>query len=346
MQIKPYPTNLIIMNSSGQISKKNHMLSLFLIMILLIQCTENISNNPEKPAVSAKDGTAIKKVNMEEEQDTGWVYLEKGEDGLPKSLTPSFNKNTQTQAFKWENISQGLAIATVDAPIKCSIGDSKIRIIKVSPKNFNFKLLTFNELKSSKSRTAKEYCSDFELVGAINSSMFGFNRASIGYMKNFDQVNNGRLNKDKCIIAFNPKQKNIPAFKIIDLGCEQWEDWKDKYNTYIQNIRMIDCNRKVRWGKQEKFWSTACIGEDSQGNALFIHSRSPYRVHDLAKMLLQLPIDLQNCCYLEGGPESTLYLKHNDTELSSFGSYETDFNEDDLNKVMWQIPNVIGFTKQ
>jgi hypothetical protein len=48
---------------------------------------------------------------------------------------------------------------------------------------------------------------------------------------------------------------------------------------------------------------------------------------------------------LEGGPEASLYLKHNKTILKRVGSYETDFNENDSNNEFWPIPNVIGLVK-
>lgn len=278
-------------------------------------------------------------------QDTSWTYIDN--DGpIPEPEIPTFSVNKNAKKLTWQNLTQGLDLAIVDAPIKSSIGDSKIRIVRINPKYFDFKLLAINELKTEEMRTAKKYCEDFNLLGAINTSMFSHNMASVGYMKNYQHLNNGKLNKDKCVIAFNPKDEISPAFKIIDLGCDDWEVEKDKYHSYIQNIRMIDCQQHIKWSKQEKYWSTACIGIDGKGNALFIHSRSPYRVNDLARMLLQLPIGLKRCCYLEGGPESTLYVKHGTTEINSFGSYETGFNEDDLNNSQWQIPNVIGFKRK
>ncbi|MGB0523364.1 MAG: phosphodiester glycosidase family protein [Flammeovirgaceae bacterium] len=299
---------------------------------------QRTSINPSKQATHRIDSAKL-------DQDTSWTYITEA-DTFPAPQLPTFQKNTTAKPLQWEKLEQGLDVATVDAPITCSIGDSKIRIVRVNPSQFDFKLLAIHELQEEQMRTAEQYCEDFQLLGAINTSMFAYNMRSVGYMKNYTHLNNGKLNADKCIIAFNPKNQTVPAFKIIDLGCEDWEQWKDQYHSYIQNIRMIDCNQRVKWSKQEKFWSTACMGEDGKGNALFIHCRSPYRVHDFAKMLLQLPIDLKRCCYLEGGPESTLYVKTGAMELRSYGSYETGFNEDDDNNAMWQIPNIIGFTRK
>ena len=261
-------------------------------------------------------------------------------------IGPVYNENEDIKIPQWEEIAEGLSYMIAEAPLICNFGDSKIRIVRINPRYFFFKLISYQEMKLSSPMTAKEYCDSFGLLAAINSSMFQYQGLSVGYMKNFAYVNNSHINRNNSIIAFNPMSDSLSQFKIIDRVCEDWEYWKDQYSTFIQNIRMIDCNRMNRWTKQEKFWSTACIGTDSQENVLIIHCRSPYRVHDLINMLLKLPIDIQRACYLEGGPESSLYLNHNGVEIESFGSYETGFNSNDNNTRFWDVPNVIGIIEK
>jgi len=88
------------------------------------------------------------------------------------------------------------------------------------------------------------------------------------------------------------------------------------------------------------------LGADKQGNALFIFSRSPYSGHDMNDILLQLPLNIHNVMYLEGGPETTFYLNHNGTEVSRVGSYETDYREDNRNDRLRVLPNVIGIRER
>jgi len=313
------------------------------LLLSPISCNTTNKEDSIRSKEEAKQPATIDTAITQEAKDTSWEYLDENE-ALPTPEIPKFSPNKTAQPLKWKHLVEGLDYTIADAPIKCSIGDSKIRIVRVDANKLDLKLLAVNNLNTNEMQSAKTYCQKYNLVGAINTSMFSHTMASVGYMKTYNQVNNGNLNKDKSIIAFHPKQKGTPAFNIIDLGCDDWEEEKDKYHSYIQNIRMIDCQQNIKWSKQEKFWSTACLGMDGKGRALFIHTRSPYRVHDLCRMLLQLPIDLKRCCYLEGGPESTLYLNYGGIEINSFGSYETDFNEDDLNNTQWQIPNVLGFT--
>lgn len=87
-------------------------------------------------------------------------------------------------------------------------------------------------------------------------------------------------------------------------------------------------------------WSEAALGEDEQGNVLFMFSRSPYTMYDFNQELISLGVVAAQ--HLEGGPEAQLYINLPNHTYEMFGSYETSFVEDDSNDRTWSIPNVIG----
>ncbi len=249
-------------------------------------------------------------------------------------------------AVHWEKVDTGLYVASIDSPVKSQIGDSKITVLKINPRHYNFKLISAKE-KNESNKTAKEWAKSRDLTAVINAGMFQQDyKTNVGFMKNYDFINSRRLNKYKAVTAFNRKTQEVPEFQIIDLKCQDWNQLKTKYHSFVQGIRMIDCRQKNRWSPQEKKWSMVVIGMDKQGNALFIFTRSPYSVHNFINILLQLPLSIYNAMYLEGGPEASFYLNHNGVEMQGFGSYETGFNLDDGNKSYWPIPNVIGIQKK
>ena len=98
--------------------------------------------------------------------------------------------------------------------------------------------------------------------------------------------------------------------------------------------------------KQPNMWSEVAIGEDKDGNILFIHCRSPYTMHDFATEMMRLPINLEKMMHLEGGWEASLYLDYFDTQINKVGSYETDWNENDDNDRFYHLPNVIGMKRK
>jgi hypothetical protein len=250
------------------------------------------------------------------------------------------------QSSQWKQISEGLFLGEFDSPQKSELGDSKVTIVKIDPKFYSFKLLSASE-HGNVCRTAKQWCVEYHLISAINAGMFQAGGIrNVGYMKNFGHVNNPKLNNYNAVLAFNRVDSTGPEIQLVDLKCLGFADVKSKYQTLIQNLRMISCQQKNTWSKQERRWSMAVLGMDATGHILFIFTRSPYSVHDFSDVLLSLPIAIHNAMYLEGGPEATLYLSSGEIELEMFGSYETGFNENDYNPVAWPIPNVIGIVRK
>ena len=255
----------------------------------------------------------------------------------------------QKTEIEWKQLETGLNYASVPLELKSNVGDSKVDILKIDPKYFKFELLSAGEKKSD-NKKADQWCKENNLLAVINAGMFkldGDFKTCTGYMKNYGYVNNPTLNSSyKTIVAFNAKDSSVPAAQIIDLSCQNWELLKNKYNSFSQGIRMIDCQQINKWQLDQKKWSMVVIGEDKTGNLLFIFVRSPYRVHDFVDQLLALPIDLKRLMYLEGGPEASFYLQHPSLNLERCGSYETGFNENDTNKRFWDIPNLIGIKRK
>jgi len=260
------------------------------------------------------------------------VFLSRGESG--------------DQLKEWKTLERGLAVADFESSIRSQFGDSKITIVKIDPKYYSLKLICASEHGDTK-KTAKEWCKNNSLIATVNAGMFQANGiTNVGYMKNYSHLNNRKLNWYKSILAFNPVVQGIPSIQIIDRECQNFENLKDKYQTLVQNIRMINCKRKNVWSQQEKQWSMVALGMDESANVLFIFTRSPYSVHDFNGMLLSLPIAISGAMYLEGGPEASLYCNVNGSEINKFGSFETRFNENDDNNHAWPIPNVIGIVRK
>ena len=302
-----------------------------------IDSTKTLKENPDWWVI---DSTETENPDLLEDDQGHFQVLQP----LP---TPQFSKNPETSEIQWQKIDEGLGLAEIQAPIKSSIGNSRLTILKVDPKVFVFKLLSAKQLGQEK-RPIDEWAKEHQLVAAANAGMFlGDQLTSNGFMTNQGFMINNEWNKTyNAVAAFNRKSNEVPPFQIINTRCQDWENLRHHYGTLAQSIRMVDCNQGNKWGKHEKFWSMVLLAEDLDGNGLFIFTRSPYRVHDFIKMLLELPLRINKMMYLEGGPETSFYLDHNGFQRALMGSYETGFNEYDDNDHFWSIPNLIGIVKK
>lgn len=251
-----------------------------------------------------------------------------------------------SQEGTWKRVDSGLFIGLFDHPKK-GTEDDKITIVKIDPNFYSFKLLCASEQGKDR-MTVKSWCKKYHLISGINAGMYQKDgMTNVGYMKNFNHLNNPRVNTSyHAFWGFNPTDSAVPEIQIIDRKCQDFDQVRFKYQTLIQNIRMISCRQENVWSKQEKKWSMAVFGMDKGGNALFIFTRTPYSSHDFINMLLGLPISIYNAMYLEGGPEASLYFSAHGFELERWGAFETGLNETDSHISAWPVPNVVGIVKK
>jgi len=240
----------------------------------------------------------------------------------------------------------GLEFGAFTSPDKSPVGDNLIRILKIDPKLFQFRLLNASASPGNKRLSAKKWARKNGLVAAINASMYQADKlTSVSLMKTFGHVNNNWYSKDRALLVFDPKKKSLPQSQILDRDCQNVDQLRTLYHTLIQSIRMISCDGRNVWEQQNKKWSTAAIGMNQLGDILFIHVRSPFSTHDLIDNLLKLPIQLKRAMYVEGGSEAQMFIHSGETEMEFVGSYSTGATETDANALAWPIPNVVGITR-
>jgi hypothetical protein len=223
-------------------------------------------------------------------------------------------------------------------------------VLRIDPNLWDLQFVGLSQTGESVGRTARQWCERFELTAAINAGMFGTDfKTHLGYLRGRGHLNNGHVNGYQSVAAFDPLEgKQLPRYRIFDLdaaGVTMAAILRD-YASAVQNLRLVKRPGSNRWSQQEKRWSEAALGEDTQGRILFIFSRSPFTMHDLNRELLSMGIGVVAAQHLEGGPEAQLYLHVGDEELETFGSYETSFRENDDNAAPWPVPNVLGIRRR
>jgi hypothetical protein len=256
--------------------------------------------------------------------------------------------SAQTRAkdsLTWTSIYEGVDYCETDGPFKSVVNDSKISILKLNPEKFDFYLLSATEF-DNKPRTVVEWADTFDLNIVINAGMYNLSKTllSKGYLKNYDHVNNPEVHPTyNAVIAFNPKDSLNSKFIIHDLTCSPWDSVKSDYNCYAQGMRMIDCNGKaLSWNKKNQSCSMLVAAIDEQGNIYYIFTRSPYSHNEIIQFILSLPFHLKETIYMEGGPETSLYVNIGNTKIEKVGSYISNSYPNDKNDHFWKLPNVIG----
>jgi hypothetical protein len=258
---------------------------------------------------------------------------------IPDSMQP------QTATFNWNDLAKGFSYCEVGAPKKSILNDSKITIVRVDPNAFEFFLLNASASNDS-SKTVVQWADSMDLNLVFNAGMYELTQPLIsrGYMKSGQHINNPIVNPSyNSVIAFNPVDAAQPLFNIIDLKCYDWQSVRNTYTCYAQGMRMIDCNgNALGWNKKKQSCSMLIAATDITGMLYIIFSRSPYTHNEMIGFMQEFPFKLRNAIYLEGGPETSLYIRKGNTTIEKIGSYVSQTYPNDDNMHYWKLPNVIG----
>ena len=227
------------------------------------------------------------------------------------------------------------------------LGDNKMSILKIDPQLFDFRLICTSQIGLTKN--AIEWMDSLNLNIVFNAGMYNLsdNITNQFYLKNYDHINNSILSPSaNGIIAFNPSFDTIPKFQLFDLTMDKWEGIERSYKCIVQGLRMIDCNgNPVFWNNRAQFCSMLVIAQDKSNNIYLIFSRSPYTQNQMIENLVNLPFELINAIYLEGGSRANFVFQSNEFSIQKVGSFVTGYNPNDRNQIFFPFPNFIVLRK-
>lgn len=240
----------------------------------------------------------------------------------------------------------GIVVSRVQAPRPSTtgFGDATITLVRVDPSRFRFRFLS--EGFDGPRRPLPEWVRDFGLSGGTNAGMFLPNGRSVGFMVADEVIRSNRHpSRFEGFLAFAPQRDTDPVFAIGGRGCPTGlPDLRARYRSVLQLRRLLlDCEGAALPWENRRRYSVAAIGVDSGGWIVLIHARTAYRMSVFSQMLASMDLGLRGVAYLEGGPEASLWVEHNGTQVRETGSFEDGFNPNDNNRAFWDLPNVIGF---
>lgn len=239
----------------------------------------------------------------------------------------------------WRTLVPGIELGLFLAPG----GQGQMQIVRVDARRHPLQLCSASPAQPM--LTVEEWAAKQKLCLVINAGMYDKDGSThCGYLKNHGVILPTTFRSDySSICVFSPFVKDAVPFRLLDTddpGVEK--NILSHYAVAVQNLRLIKHPGENRWKQQPKMWSEAALGQDKNGNALFIFCRTPSTMHDFNEHLLSLPIGLASAQHLDGGPPASLYLNCGGVVLRCAGSYESGFNEKSSSQKLWLLPHVIG----
>lgn len=255
-------------------------------------------------------------------------------------------KNSSYSKFDdtWVELTKGIFYIEKTAPKRSPINDNKISILKIDPNKADFEFKS--AIQNDKTMLCvADYAEKFDYNIVINAGMYDLRNyfKSKGLLINSaEYANNASLYPNyNMMICANPKAEGLPNFCIKDLTAEPWHTIKPKFESFSQGLRMIDSDGKpMSWNKRYQSCSQLIVAEDKKGMIYFIFTRSPYTQNTMIDFMVGM--GLRNAVYMEGGPQTSLFVDIDDYRIEKVGSYVSNTYPTDSNHEYWPLPNVIG----
>lgn len=257
-------------------------------------------------------------------------------------------QDTVVDYANWTSLTKGMEYREMTAPIKSSIGDSKISILRMERGLFDFNIFSATKFDSIP-RDLHNWADTFDLNVVFNAGMYNLSKPlkSRAYLKTDGHINNGTVIENfNLMLAMSPTVKKRDNVEILDLTCENFNEMNHEFNSYAQGLRMIDCNGSpMFWKKKIQSCSMLIAAEGEDGKFYLIFCRSPYTHNQMIQFMVDMPYGLHNAIYLEGGPETSLLIDVNGHCIEKVGSWVSTTWERDDNNHFWRLPNVVGVKK-
>lgn len=245
----------------------------------------------------------------------------------------------------WRPLESGLELAQVKAPGTHRTGDGLVTLVRIDPAKAKL-ALAMAKFEGDRRRTAAEWAREKRWSFAVNAGLYQEDHiTNVGLMRDGPRVNNAKLNHYRSVFAFNPRRDAGGPFQLWDKICDKDNEFR-RFDTLIQNIRLIDCRKRVTWPASEKDVSLAVLGADGSDRLIVAFSQSPHTAGGFARLLLRWPLDLRRAQYLEGGRPAQLYLEAGGVKLDLNGLCGGTLGCIGVSGVAPEIPNVIGVAKR
>ena len=246
-------------------------------------------------------------------------------------------------ADSWRELEPGISLASFTIESEAFFPPT-ITVLRLDPGQVEFVLL--NSSSAGKAKSLNGWADREGLVAAINASMYlPDNQTSTGYMRNGEHENNSRIvtNFGAFFVA-GPRDPALPGAALLDRVRDPWEERLPLYDIVVQNYRLIDVNGRMLWTPGGPSHAVSAIGQDRQGNILFIHCREPMTGAEFGNLLLTLPLDLHMVMYVDGGSQAGLLVRAGDLSEVWMGRHVADLWTSGNKNA--PLPNVIGVKRR
>ena len=242
---------------------------------------------------------------------------------------------------EWREAAPGLDVRELTLPDE----EGSLLVLRIDPNQKDFTLCAAGK-DGRGARPLGKWAEEYDLLAAINASMYlPDGQTSTGYMRYDDYVNNGRqVSRFGAFFVAGPDREGLPRAALLDRDADNTAELLPHYRLVVQNYRMTTKDGKILWAEGGPLYAISAVGQDAQGNILFLHCREPMEAYEFARQAMALPLQLRQIMYVEGGGQAGLLLRSTAMTRESSGQSRTPLLVS--GKYGVAVPNVLGVVER
>lgn len=218
-----------------------------------------------------------------------------------------------------------------------------ITIVRFDPAQFRPVLLTARD--DGGSRTLDRWVHDAHLVAGINAAMYEPDGSASGLCvrRGVEESPDDPLFGGFYVLE--PIAATTTSFTMMGRDCAGFDlaVVRAAWGSIVATYRLLDCDgHPIAWVDPDRY-SAAAIGMDHEGRFVMVHSRTPYRMRELAEMLGASSLGFTQLFFVEGGPEATLIVDAGDLHVREVGlRRDLPAGVEPDHDVLYSLPNILG----
>lgn len=218
-----------------------------------------------------------------------------------------------------------------------------ITIVRFDLTRFRPVLLTARD--DGGQRTLDRWVHDASLVAAINAAMYEPDGRASGLCvhRGLEEGPDDPLFGGFYLL--DPIMPSTTSFAMMGRDCPGFDlpTLRAAWGSIVATYRLLDCEgHPIAWVDPDRY-SAAAIGTDREGRLVMVHSRTPYRMRELAEMLGASSLGFTQLFFVEGGPEATLIVEAGELHVREVGlRRDLPDGVEPEHDVLYALPNVLG----
>lgn len=234
----------------------------------------------------------------------------------------AFLVSQRTAGPHWRELAPGLEFATLRGEPYCRSGSTTIAALRLDPARVRLRVRHYTAEPGKRPLDITEWQRRSGALAVFNAGQYYGDYSYMGLLAGGGEVFSRRQHPTyRAALVAGPRRGGARA-RVLDLAEEGLRadslDWAE----VAQSFMLFDRAGTVRVRRSDQVANRTAVGEDARGRLVVLTTEGGYTLHDFARLLQRLPLDLALAMAMDGGREAELVVSAGDFRYASFGQWE------------------------